>query len=206
MDEQLTTRTYVRVWKQEHVIYRIERVPLPFPVSFRQIGVFFASLAVLTPIYFIPWQGAWWVWLGLLPGLTTWLVLAQGLRFDDGSMPEWGRLLLTAAGAAAVWLAIKLLLAFGHQRPVGWFVLLPLLLTWYLTRKSLDGRNPLKFVWVFVRYLCTPKRLARYRKQVDHGCHFLVARARVARHKPPRRWLSRIRKAVPPRAIPRRVL
>lgn len=38
--EKVRLRTYQQVWAQERVIYQIERVRLPFPVSFRQAGVF----------------------------------------------------------------------------------------------------------------------------------------------------------------------
>ncbi|HYG60255.1 MAG TPA: conjugal transfer protein [Symbiobacteriaceae bacterium] len=40
-------RTYQKVWVQERVLYQIERVRLPFPISFTQMGVFGAALIAM---------------------------------------------------------------------------------------------------------------------------------------------------------------
>jgi hypothetical protein len=95
--DQVRLRTYRQVWSQERVIYQIDRVRLPFPVTFRQAGVFGASLAAMLLLSRIPLVAA-------VPGLAryiaapaaiTWFLTKQRL---DGKAPlAW---LLTMASYA----------------------------------------------------------------------------------------------------------
>lgn len=103
--DKVRLRTYRQVWDQERVIYRIERVRLPFPVTFRQAGVFAASALAMALLSRIP------------------LIAAQ---------PALAR-----------------------------YVLLPAVITWFLTKQRLDGKPPLLWVLGMVRYALSPKRLRR---------------------------------------------
>jgi hypothetical protein len=98
--EPVRLRTYRQVWLQEKVIYQVERIRLPFPISLRQASLF-ALFALI---------------LGLVGGF-----LPPLLRF----------------------------------------LLLPGLLTWFLTRQRLDGKPPLLWLRSLLRYLFAPKQLRR---------------------------------------------
>lgn len=111
--EKVRLRTYRQVWDQERVIYQIERVRLPFPVSFRQAGLFGASVAAMLLISRIPLVAA-------LPALTR-------------------------------------------------YILLPALITWFLTKQRLDGKPPLLWLFGMLRYALSPKRLNRLRPLAAGG-------------------------------------
>lgn len=104
-EERLRLRTYRQVWHLERMVYRIERVPLPFPISATQAGLFAGAL-----------------------------VLAALLS----RLPPVEALPLTIRYLAA-----------------------PLALTWFLTRQSLDGRPPHRWLCTMAVYLAEPKRLGR---------------------------------------------
>ena len=94
MDEDLRLRTYRKVWRMERVIYQIERVRLPFPVSFRQVGIFAAAAALLALLSAVQLIGAAPPALRyvLLPGLAAWYLSRQTL---DGRAPHlWLRSLV----------------------------------------------------------------------------------------------------------------
>lgn len=78
--------TYRQIWNQDRVIYQIERVRLPFPVSFRQAGVFVAAVAAMALLSRVPALGATSPLLRylVLPGLATWFFTQQRL---DGKPP-----------------------------------------------------------------------------------------------------------------------
>lgn len=84
--DKVRLRTYRQVWTQERVIYQIERVRLPFPVSFRQAGVFGATLLAMAllsqipPIAGLPGLARYL----LIPGAVTWFLTRQRL---DGKPP-----------------------------------------------------------------------------------------------------------------------
>lgn len=87
--DRVRLRTYRQVWSQERVIYQIERVRLPFPVSFRQMGVFAASAIVMAGISrILPLDRTSPVLRYLLiPGGLTWFLTKQRL---DGKPPlKW---------------------------------------------------------------------------------------------------------------------
>lgn len=86
-EKRLRLRTYRQVWRLEQVIYQIERVRLPFPVTFRQIGIFGAVLLVMAVISPLPGLSALSPVLryGLLPGLSAWYLTARRL---DGKQPH----------------------------------------------------------------------------------------------------------------------
>jgi hypothetical protein len=72
--DKVRLRTYRQVWSTERVIYQIERVRLPFPVSFRQAGVFGAAMAVMFLISRIPLVAA-------LPGLLRYIVIPAAVTW-----------------------------------------------------------------------------------------------------------------------------
>jgi hypothetical protein len=72
--DKVRLRTYRQVWSQERVIYQIERVRLPFPVSFRQAGVFGAVLAAMLLLSRIPL-------VALVPGLVRYIVLPAAVTW-----------------------------------------------------------------------------------------------------------------------------
>lgn len=79
-------RTYRQVWTQERVIYQVERVRLPFPVSFRQMGVFGATLLAMVGLSEIPPLALISPVLRylIIPGAVTWFLTKQRL---DGKPP-----------------------------------------------------------------------------------------------------------------------
>lgn len=111
--ERVRIRTYRQVWRQEHVIYQIERVRLPFPISLRQAGVFAVTVLIVALV-------------SKLPGL-------------------------------------------GGISPVIRYVLVPGVITWYLTRQRLDGKPPLRAVLSWLAYLFGPRRLNRFQPVTRQG-------------------------------------
>ncbi len=53
--------------------------------------------------------------------------------------------------------------AIGAVSPAVRYILVPALVTWYLTRQSLDGRPPHRWLWVQIRFWLGPRRLLRFR-------------------------------------------
>lgn len=86
-ENKLRLRTYRQVWRLEQVIYQIERVRLPFPVTFRQIGIFGAVLLGMAALSRLPLIGAASPVLryALIPGLAAWYLTSQRL---DGKPPH----------------------------------------------------------------------------------------------------------------------
>lgn len=84
--DRVRLRTYRQVWTQERVIYQIERVRLPFPVSFRQAGVFAASELAMVVLSRLPFLSvlSWVLRFALIPGAITWFLTKQRL---DGKPP-----------------------------------------------------------------------------------------------------------------------
>ena len=84
--EKVRLRTYRQVWSQERVIYQIERVRLPFPISFRQAGLFAAIAIVMAVLSRLPLIGnaSGVVRYLLIPGAVTWFLTKQRL---DGKPP-----------------------------------------------------------------------------------------------------------------------
>lgn len=105
--DRVRLRTYRQIWNQDRVIYQIERVRLPFPVSFRQAGVFGAAALFMVLLSRIPLVAA-------IPALTR-------------------------------------------------YVLLPVAVTWFLTKQRLDGKPPLAWLISMLKYSLSPKRLNRLR-------------------------------------------
>lgn len=93
--ERLRLRTYSQVWRLERVIYRIERVPLPFPVTVTQVGVFAGALVVMVILTRLGLTAGLPVTVryALAPGLAAWFLTRQSL---DGKLPH-----LWLAGMAA---------------------------------------------------------------------------------------------------------
>ncbi len=87
--DKVRLRTYKQVWSQERVIYQIERVRLPFPVTFRQAGVFAAAIAAMVPISAIPGVSASSPVLRylLIPAVAAWYLTQQ--RLDGKSPLRW---------------------------------------------------------------------------------------------------------------------
>lgn len=115
-EKRLRLRTYRQVWRLEQVIYQIERVRLPFPVTFRQIGIFGAVLLVMAVISPIPPLSALSPLLryGLLPGLAAWYLTARRL---DGKQPHrWVLSMLRYWGAPKRLNRLKPMTAPGRVR------------------------------------------------------------------------------------------
>ena len=103
--DKIRIHTYRQVWCQEHMIYQIEGVRLPFPLSLRQGGTFGALVIFMAILSRIP-------------------------------------------GAELIPAAIR-------------YLLVPGLLTWFLTKQKLDGKPPLKWLASWIVYLFSLKRLNR---------------------------------------------
>lgn len=86
-DRRITLRTYRQVWHLEQVIYQIERVRLPFPVTFRQAGIFGLSLLVMAVLSRVPPVSSLSPVLRylLVPGLLAWYLTNHRL---DGKLPH----------------------------------------------------------------------------------------------------------------------
>ena len=83
-----TLRTYNSVWKVEKVLYGIQDIPLPIPVTYRQIGFFFGGVLSVWLLNHVPPLSL--LDLGLieyifLPGLIAWFFTKQLL---DGKAPH----------------------------------------------------------------------------------------------------------------------
>ncbi len=111
--DKVRIRTYRQVWRQEHLIYQIERIRLPFPVSLRQAGVFAATALVMGVV-------------SHLPGMVR---ISPAIRY----------------------------------------LLVPGLVTWFLTRQRLDGKPPLRWLTSWLEYLVSPRRLNRFRPMAGFG-------------------------------------
>ena len=86
-ENRLRIRTYRQVWRLEQVIYQIERVRLPFPVTFRQIGIFLATLLLMVVISRAAFIGRLSPVLryALIPAAVAWYMTSQRL---DGKPPH----------------------------------------------------------------------------------------------------------------------
>lgn len=81
-------RTYNSVWKVEKVLYAIQDVPLPIPVTYRQIGFFAGGMALVWVLDHFPPLSLIDLWLVeyiFLPGLMAWFFTKQLL---DGKAPH----------------------------------------------------------------------------------------------------------------------
>lgn len=81
-------RTYNSVWKVEKVLYGIQDIPLPMPVSYRQLGFFAGGFAIVWFLNKFPPLSL--LHLGLieyifLPGVFAWFFTKQLL---DGKAPH----------------------------------------------------------------------------------------------------------------------
>ncbi|MEK5109786.1 TcpE family conjugal transfer membrane protein [Cytobacillus sp. FSL K6-0129] len=81
-------RTYNSVWKVEKVLYGVQDIPLPIPVTYRQIGFFAGGVALVWFLNKFPPLSL--IDLGLieyifLPGLFAWFFTKQLL---DGKAPH----------------------------------------------------------------------------------------------------------------------
>lgn len=87
--DKVRLRTYRQVWVQEKVIYQIERIRLPFPVSFRQAGVFGVTALLMAFLSRVPGVGTTSpvVRYVLIPGVVTWFFTRQ--RLDGKSPARW---------------------------------------------------------------------------------------------------------------------
>jgi hypothetical protein len=71
------------------------------------------------------------------------------------------------AVAAAMGLLSKLLPFFDRIGPVGRYLLLPALVSWFLTKQKLDGKAPHRWVWGMFAYWFGPRRLNRLQPLPD---------------------------------------
>lgn len=81
-------RTYTSVWKVPKMLYGIQDIALPFPVSYRQIGFFFGAMAVMWVLNrFPPFSliNLWMVEYFGIPGFAAWFFTKHLL---DGKAPH----------------------------------------------------------------------------------------------------------------------
>lgn len=81
-------RTYNSVWRVEKVLYGIQDIPLPFPLTYRQIGFFAGGMGIVWCLNQLPPLSI--LHLGLieyifLPGIFAWFFTKQLL---DGKAPH----------------------------------------------------------------------------------------------------------------------
>ncbi|OWR25669.1 conjugal transfer protein [Saccharibacillus sp. O23] len=81
-------RTYNSIWKVPRMLYGIQNIALPFPVSYRQVGFFFGGVVLMwilnkfPPFSFI---NLWLVEYVGIPGFIAWFFTRQVL---DGKAPH----------------------------------------------------------------------------------------------------------------------
>lgn len=79
-------RTYRQVWLQETMIYQIERIRLPFPISTRQAGIFALAAVAMVVLSNVPG-------VDLIPGLVRYLLIPGAVAWSmtklrlDGKPP-----------------------------------------------------------------------------------------------------------------------
>lgn len=66
-----------------------------------------------------------------------------------------------------------------RSRPFFWWVLVPMGITWFLTRTALDGKNPLRYVYCRLRHWASPYRIIRYRRYALPTWHRWLSHFRV---------------------------
>ncbi|WP_221568664.1 conjugal transfer protein [Alkalihalobacillus sp. TS-13] len=81
-------RTYNNVWKVEKVLYGIQDIPLPLPITYRQIGFFIGGVTLVWLLNLFPPLSL--LHLGLveyvfLPGVVAWFFTKQHI---DGKVPH----------------------------------------------------------------------------------------------------------------------
>lgn len=92
----VTVRTYAAVWTWERRIYRLERVRLPMPVTFRWIGLFAGTLLLvvvpLGKVLPLPWPVIWYT-------VVPWLVAdyLSKARLDGKTPLAWLQTLISWA-------------------------------------------------------------------------------------------------------------
>ncbi|MGM9988167.1 MAG: conjugal transfer protein [Bacillaceae bacterium] len=88
MSTRETVRTYNAVWKTEKVLYGIQDIALPIPITYRQIGFFIFGLIIMyllnkvPPISLIDFNLVKFV---LIPGVFSWYFTQKKL---DGKLPH----------------------------------------------------------------------------------------------------------------------
>lgn len=81
-------RTYNSVWKVEKVLYGIQDIPLPLPVTYRQIGFFAIGVLIMWFLNLFPPFSLIDLFLlefAVIPGLFAWYFTKQQL---DGKAPH----------------------------------------------------------------------------------------------------------------------
>lgn len=84
--KQVRIRTYRQVWLQETMIYQIERIRLPFPISTRQAGIFALAAVAMVLLSSVPG-------VALIPGLVRYLLIPGAVAWGmtklrlDGKPP-----------------------------------------------------------------------------------------------------------------------
>jgi hypothetical protein len=102
-------RIYNQVFRIEKTVYSIQGIPLPIPVSYRQLAFFVGTLCFM-------------------------LIL--------NAVPPFN------------WIEYYLLKFLG----------IPMLVAWFFTRKTLDGKAPHRFLFRYFEHLLSKHHFARYQK------------------------------------------
>ncbi len=102
-------RVYNQVFRIEKTVYSIQGIPLPIPVSYRQLAFFVGTLFVM-------------LLLNTLPPFS--------------------------------WIEYYLVKFLG----------IPILVSWFFTRKTLDGKAPHRFLLRYFEHLLSKHNFARYQK------------------------------------------
>src|SRR4051812_29929379 len=100
-------RVYNQVFRIEKTVYSIQGIPLPIPVSYRQLAFFVGTLVVMLALNTIP-------------------------PFN--------------------WIDYYLVK----------FLMIPMLVSWFFTQKTLDGKVPHRFLFRYFEHLLSKHHFARY--------------------------------------------
>lgn len=110
-------RIYNHVFRIEKTVYSIQGIPLPIPVSYRQLLFFVGTEMVM-------------LFLNRFPPIS--------------------------------WIDYHLIK----------FVGIPFLVSWFFTRKTLDGKAPHRFLLRYLEYTLSPQRFARYKPVNQTMCKY----------------------------------
>ena len=171
-------RSYTSIWNVEKVLYAINDVNLPFPVTFTQITWFvltefiiilFADLPPLSRI-----EGAFLKYFGI-PVALTWFMSQK--TFDGKKPYSYIKTMVLYAindvnlpfpvtFTQITWFVLTefIIILFADVPPLsmikGAFLKyfgIPVALTWFMSQKTFDGKKPYSYIKTMVLYALRPK-------------------------------------------------
>ena len=171
-------RSYTSIWNVEKVLYAINDVNLPFPVTFTQITWFVLTefiiilFADVPPLSMI--EGAFLKYFGI-PVALTWFMSQK--TFDGKKPYSYIKTMVLYAindvnlpfpvtFTQITWFVLTefIIILFADVPPLsmieGAFLKyfgIPVALTWFMSQKTFDGKKPYSYIKTMVLYALRPK-------------------------------------------------